>query len=181
MTDTFLPQVQSSNKQVTSSCRPRNRWTRKMTWSSQHAQERQHPKTLTSRKSWSLAQPPFTAAFYTLPTYCSVLQRSCQKERGTKGWERIVRQRPAFPPEMENAQRRNTCKSARPGLLETLLKCGCTSRVSQHIQRAFLLYKNQTQSQQFKQHCQGEKFHFAVFPWVLRTNWIFFVLEQTRN
>lgn len=63
---------------------PWRRWMISMKWSIQHAQGRWHPKALTSRKSWSLAQPPFTAAFYTLPTYCSVLQRSCQKERGIK-------------------------------------------------------------------------------------------------
>lgn len=48
------------------------------------ARERQNAKRPLLPEELVTSKPPFTAAFYTLPTYCSALQRSCQKERGKR-------------------------------------------------------------------------------------------------
>lgn len=73
----------------------------------------QNPKRPLLPEELVTSKPPFTAAFYTLPTYCSALQRSCQKERGRKVQKRQEgRKQPCQEPVTE-------MQKAKPGLLVT--------------------------------------------------------------
>lgn len=79
----------------------------------EHAQGKAKSKRPLLPEELVTSKPPFTAAFYTLPTYCSALQRSCQKERGRKVQRRQQgRKQPCQEPVTE-------MQKAKPGLLVT--------------------------------------------------------------